>query len=100
MNWPVSIHAKGFTNLTETIEKPLNDMLRRHPGMTECRPAMEEAFAILRDAFQIGHKVLLCGNGGSAADCEHWSGELLKSFCSRRPLKPEIYEKLSPALRD
>ena len=29
---------------------------------------------------------MLCGNGGSAADCEHWSGELLKSFESHRPL--------------
>lgn len=30
--------------------------------------------------------LLLCGNGGSAADADHWAGELLKGFASRRPL--------------
>jgi len=34
----------------------------------------------------LGNTVYLCGNGGSAADCEHWAGELLKGFESKRPV--------------
>jgi D-sedoheptulose 7-phosphate isomerase len=41
---------------------------------------------MMRDCFRRGGKILLCGNGGSAADAEHWAGELLKGFVHKRPL--------------
>jgi D-sedoheptulose 7-phosphate isomerase len=40
----------------------------------------------MRGCFRAGVKVLLCGNGGSAADADHWSAELLKGFRRERPL--------------
>ena len=40
------------------------------------------------------NKILLCGNGGSAADCEHFSGELLKSFMKKRPVKKPLRDEL------
>ena len=43
-------------------------------------------------------KVLLCGNGGSAADCEHISGELLKGFLLKRQLPPKKIAQLNKAL--
>lgn len=52
-----------------------------------CRGEIEKSFEVLRDCFQRGGKLLLCGNGGSAADAEHWAGELLKGFACKRPLK-------------
>ena len=48
--------------------------------------------------FRSGNQVLLCGNGGSAADCEHIAGELVKRFSRPRPLAPELAEKLGPDL--
>jgi D-sedoheptulose 7-phosphate isomerase len=42
--------------------------------------------------------VLLCGNGGSAADCEHIAGELVKRFSRPRPLSEELRKKLGPDL--
>ena len=36
--------------------------------------------------YQKGGKLLLCGNGGSAADCAHIAGELGKGFLKKRPL--------------
>ena len=39
--------------------------------------------------FKNGNKLLLCGNGGSCADCEHIVGELMKGFLSKRPLSEE-----------
>ena len=44
----------------------------------------DKAFEILRDCFRNGGKLLLCGNGGSAADCEHIVGELMKGMNKSR----------------
>ena len=36
-------------------------------------------------SFAEGGKLLLCGNGGSAADCAHITGELAKGVCQKAP---------------
>lgn len=43
----------------------------------ECLDSILEAAQIMVDAFKAGGKVLLCGNGGSAADCQHVATELM-----------------------
>jgi phosphoheptose isomerase len=49
--------------------------------------AIARAAAVLRDAVLAGRKVLLCGNGGSAADAQHIAAELVGRFVlERRPL--------------
>ncbi|MCE5270864.1 SIS domain-containing protein [bacterium] len=68
------------------MNKHIADLTASHPQLTVCAGDIQSAFEILRDCFAAGGKLLLCGNGGSAADCEHISGELLKGFVSRRPL--------------
>lgn len=52
--------------------------------------AVEETVKRIRQ----GGKILLCGNGGSAADCEHIAGELLKEFYIKRPLSSDLKRKL------
>ncbi len=54
----------------------------------------------LIDCFRRGGKLLLCGNGGSAADCGHIAGEFLKSFLLPRSLPEELLDKLSFPQRD
>lgn len=61
-------------------------LLARRPELADAVPAIEQAYAILRKSLRGGGKLLLCGNGGSAADADHWAGELLKSFCRDRRL--------------
>ncbi len=78
----------------------LEDLLRRLPALEPCAADIEHAFATLRDCFAVGGKALACGNGGSAADAEHWAGELLKGMLNQRPLTPEARESLPPALAD
>jgi D-sedoheptulose 7-phosphate isomerase len=51
-----------------------------------CRQELERAFDLLSGSFRRGGKLLVCGNGGSAADSEHIVGELMKGFHSRRPI--------------
>ena len=48
----------------------------------------------MRDSYERGGKLLLCGNGGSAADSDHIVGELMKAFCSKRKIKPELQSRL------
>ncbi|HEX7008412.1 MAG TPA: SIS domain-containing protein [Phycisphaeraceae bacterium] len=76
----------------------LAELIRRRPQLEACRADIESAFVLLEQAFRRSGKVLLCGNGGSAADAEHWAGELLKGFESRRPLPPQAREPLPPEL--
>lgn len=70
-------------------------LVKKYPELVECQTSIEEAFEVLKQAFEAGRKVLLAGNGGSAADCEHVVGELMKGFMSKRPLPQEMKEKLA-----
>jgi D-sedoheptulose 7-phosphate isomerase len=75
-------------------------MLKRRPELGPCVDDLVKAFGTLRDCFGSGGKVLVCGNGGSAADSEHIVGELMKGFERRRPLCAADKAKLPPALAD
>jgi len=55
---------------------------------------VEEAVKSVCEAFRAGRKLLVCGNGGSAADSSHIAGELVKSFEKKRPLAGSISEDL------
>jgi D-sedoheptulose 7-phosphate isomerase len=64
----------------------LKNLMVRYSALEECRPDIQRAFDLLAAAFQNNQKLLLCGNGGSAADSEHWAAEMLKGFAHSRPL--------------
>jgi len=74
------------------------ELLNRYPDLNDCARDIERTFLTLGDCYSAGGKVLICGNGGSAADAEHWSGELLKGFHKGRPLPNEALETLGPEL--
>lgn len=75
-------------------------LLRNHPALTVCQDTIETARDLLIDTYREGGKLLLCGNGGSAADCDHIAGELLKGFLSHRPLSEEDCLALAESLPD
>ena len=75
-------------------------LLRNHPALTACQDTIETARDLLIDTYREGGKLLLCGNGGSAADCDHIAGELLKGFLSHRPLSEEDCLALAESLPD
>ena len=79
-------------------QRHLSHLLQRRPELAAIGPDIAEAFALLRDCYRAGGKVLLCGNGGSAADADHWAGELLKGFCKKRPLTKSQRRRLRPAI--
>ncbi len=79
-------------------QRHLTDLLHRRPELAGAGPSIKQAYALLRKCFQSGGKILLCGNGGSAADADHWAGELLKGFCKDRPLSAKARGKLRLAI--
>jgi D-sedoheptulose 7-phosphate isomerase len=78
--------------------KHLTNLLQRRPELALAENSIGLAYAALRQCFRSGGKVLLCGNGGSAADADHWAGELLKGFCHDRPLSKKERGSLRPAI--
>lgn len=72
------------------INKILGEFLSVRPELACCRSSLASSLALLESCFAGGGKVLVCGNGGSAADAEHIVGELMKGFLRRRPLSVEM----------
>jgi len=72
----------------------LGDLVERYPALAECRPDIQQAFELLAGTFKRDKKLLLCGNGGSATDAEHWAGEMLKGFAHSRPLSAALRQGL------
>ena len=79
---------------TEPMEI-LKGLMVRYPALAPNEGDVLAAFEMLKTCFETGGTVYLCGNGGSACDCEHIAGELLKSFKKCRPLDTELVAGLS-----
>lgn len=67
----------------------LNELLKRYPELTACRDALIHAREIIIHCYEKKGKLLLCGNGGSCADCDHIVGELMKGFLLKRRVDDE-----------
>ncbi len=76
------------------MDQSLNQLKTKYPELYECVSDIYRSFEILKHSYENGGKVLLCGNGGSAADCEHIVGELMKGFLKERPVEEEFKQKL------
>lgn len=72
----------------------IDTLVERYPALQSCADDIGKAYCILRDSYEQGGKLLVAGNGGSAADAEHITGELMKSFKKKRPLSPDLKVKL------
>ena len=70
--------------MKKNTELLLSELLRRYPSLEICKKEILNTVEILVQNHKNGNKILLCGNGGSSADAEHISGELLKGFMSKR----------------
>lgn len=80
--------------MEQTLEKHINLLTERYPKLSECREQIVAAYEIMEQAYTNDHKLLIAGNGGSAADSEHIAGELMKRFKTPRPVPAEFAEKL------
>ena len=77
-------------------KKILAELLERYPSLRPCKTEIQNVCESLLRCVETGGKILLCGNGGSCADCEHISGELLKGFRLERLLRAEDRKRWEP----
>lgn len=82
---------KEFERIIDTY---LNDLIGRHPVLKPIRDQIEHAAVLIVNGASSGAKLLICGNGGSAADADHIVGELMKSFVRPRALDDVISKSL------
>jgi D-sedoheptulose 7-phosphate isomerase len=77
-------------------DKPLDTLCDRYPSLTVVKNSIAEAARMIITCYSNGGKLMICGNGGSCADADHFAAELMKSFESARPLdetfKKRLYE--------
>ena len=76
------------------MNKHIDLLISRYPELEKCVDDVVKAFEILVDCYENSGKLLVAGNGGSAADSEHIVGELMKSFKLPRKINAEMREEL------
>jgi D-sedoheptulose 7-phosphate isomerase len=74
---------------------PIRDVFAEHSAVAaraalELPPVLEAITSAARDCLRNGHKILACGNGGSAAQAQHLVAELVGRFARERPALPAI----------
>lgn len=80
--------------LEPKLEKHVNLLVSRYPALKSVRDELISAYLVMEECYMHDGKMLIAGNGGSAADAEHIAGELMKRFKTPRPVSPEFAEKL------
>ena len=83
--------------MKQSTLKHLDEFFGRYTQTEYLRGAIEQAVQCIVSLPQ-ANKVLVCGNGGSAADAEHISGEMLKGFLLKRPVKQDLRDRKSTRL--
>ena len=81
--------------MEERLQKHLDLLIERYPILEPCKESIAKAYDIMEEAYSNGRKLLVAGNGGSAADSEHIVGELMKEF----KLKRKIYAAQADRLK-
>lgn len=76
------------------LNKHIDVLISRYPSLEVCRESIIDAYQVMEDCYSHDGKLLIAGNGGSAADSEHIAGELMKRFETPRPVPAEFAEKL------
>lgn len=76
--------------MRNTIQKNILESIEIKQKVLELAPQIEESAKTIIDALKQGKKILVCGNGGSAADAQHFTAELVGRFEKERQPLPSI----------
>ena len=80
--------------LENRLLKHINLLIERYPSLESAKGDIIAAYLLMEECYENGGKLLVAGNGGSAADAEHIVGELMKGFKMPRKLESAFAEKL------
>lgn len=80
-----------MTDIDNTIQRAFAASIEtKQKSAAQLAESIELASSILNNSLLAGQKILICGNGGSAADAQHFSAELLNRYHRDRPGLPAI----------
>lgn len=80
--------------LEPRLMKHIDFLMLRYPKLECVKDDIIKAYLIMESSYSFGGKLLIAGNGGSAADSEHIAGELMKRFKTPRPVDENFAQKL------
>ena len=80
--------------LEKRLMKHIDLLVERYPKLENVKQDIVDAYLVMEDCYEHDGKLLIAGNGGSAADSEHIAGELMKRFKTPRPVPAEFAKKL------
>ena len=80
--------------MAEKVKAQLELLIERYPQLVVCKSDIAAAYEVIEKCYANGGKLLIAGNGGSAADAEHIVGELMKGFKKPRKLPKKYADKL------
>ena len=86
--------------MKEITQNFINAFFDRHTDLVPLKEQILEACETLIAAFENGNQLLLCGNGGSCADCDHIAGEFLKGFLLKRPANADFQKEMAEKYGD
>lgn len=80
--------------LDRRLQEHADLLVKRYPKLESVKSDIISAYFIMEEAYARDSKLLIAGNGGSAADAEHIAGELMKKFKIKRQVEKSLAEKL------
>ena len=80
--------------LEKRLMKQIDLLVERYPKLENVKQDIVDAYLVMEECYEHDGKLLIAGNGGSAADSEHIAGELMKRFKTPRPVPAEFAKKL------
>lgn len=80
--------------MTEKVKAHLDLLVERYSQLEVCKNDIEKAYGLIEKCYSDGCKLLVAGNGGSAADAEHIIGEMMKGFKNPRRLPKDYTDRL------
>lgn len=81
--------------LESRLQKHIDLLISRYPALADVRQEIIDSYLIMEECYQHDGKLLIAGNGGSAADSEHIAGELMKRFKIPRKVTDNFADKLT-----
>lgn len=81
-------------SIDQRIQAHVELLVERYPKLECVKQDIIDAYRLIEECYEHDGKLLIAGNGGSAADSEHIAGELMKRFKTPRPVPAAFAEKL------
>ena len=79
-----------MSDLSSILNRTINDSVRTLKSLKDVEPQLSKAADLIDQCLRAGNKLLVCGNGGSAADASHFATELVVRFANDRTALPAI----------